>query len=63
MKDLQGALFGNPKVGLQPSELQPSLVVLDREVESKVEDGVILKLEEHDDAVYRKRFRYFFTDQ
>ena len=37
MKDLQGALFGNPKVGLQPAELQPSLVVLDREVESRIE--------------------------
>ena len=37
MKDLQSALFGNPKVGLQPAELQPSLVVLDREVESRIE--------------------------
>ena len=36
MKDLQGALFGNPKVGLQPAKLQPSLVVLDR-VESRIE--------------------------
>ena len=37
MKDLQSALFGNPKVGLQPAELKPSLVVLDRKVESRFE--------------------------
>ena len=37
MKDLQGALFGDPKVCLQPAELQPSLVVLDREVDSRIE--------------------------
>ena len=36
---------------------EPFGSLIENEVESKVEDGVILKLEEHDDAVYRKRFR------
>ena len=35
---------------------EPFGSLIENEVESKVEDGVILKLEEHDDAVYRKRF-------
>ena len=38
---------------------EPFGSLIENEVESKVEDGVILKLEEHDDAVYRKRFRKF----
>ena len=39
---------------------EPFGSLIENEVESKVEDGVILKLEEHDDAVYRNWFFFLF---
>ena len=44
---------------------EPFGSLIENEVESKVEDGVILKLEEHDDAVYRNRFynSFFGTNE